>query len=125
MRLVLVDNYSRCILGDTAGFARNFEDWRGALAASAEDAAALSLLAARLLDEYIGEYDWAYEFSGERACEVSIGYLVFRPRNAALPVLEGEWSPEALSFLAETCDYVGFVRCEASPKADGRAEARI
>ena len=58
------------------------------------------------------------------ACEVSIGYLIFRPRSDALPLLEDEWGAETLALLAETCDYVGFVRCEAAPRTNGRVEAR-
>jgi hypothetical protein len=124
MRLVLVDNYSRCILGDTAGFASGLADWRGAVATGADDDAGLSLLAARLLDEHIGEYEWTYEFSRDKTCEVSIGYLIFRPRSDALPLLEDAWGAETLALLAETCDYVGFVRCEAAPGTSGRVEAR-
>jgi hypothetical protein len=123
MRLILVDNYSRCILGDTAGFAAGVGDWIAAIR-DGIDAERLSLLAARLLDEQIGERDWIYEFSGERACEVSIGYLIYSPRSSALPLVDDESGPESLALLAEICDYVGFVRCEAAPKINAPWEAR-
>ena len=84
MRLVLVDNYCRWIVGDTAVFAADSEEWRTAVSVYNGEPQRLGLLAARLLDEQIGEVGWSYHFSKDPTPCFPVGYLVYRVKRAQM-----------------------------------------
>jgi hypothetical protein len=126
MRLILVDNFSRWIVGDTTGFAADNEEWRKASSDEPGEARSLCLLAARLLDEHIGESGWDYQFSSDASVEASVGYLVYRVEDdQPIPVIWDGEDREAFGAAMRNCAYLGFVRWDAcvsgkiAPRASG------
>lgn len=99
-RLILIDNNSGYIFGDTADFA----DGRADLT---------PVEAARLLDEkVVGEFGREYrEHSGSPSSTVT-GYLVYRADingSEAVPVVQDGQDQEMIDAVMEQCEFVCFV----------------
>ncbi len=68
MRLILIDKTSGLIFGDTANYLMaRLSDWRENNSDDDSDAQRLAILAARLLDESIGEHGNEYRILQRRA----------------------------------------------------------
>jgi hypothetical protein len=115
MRLILIDGGSGFIFGDTANYRlgrldewieNNFDD-RG-------DTERLSLLAARLLDDSIGEHGRDYAFINYDPCDTRAGYLIHCADidGADIPpiVTDGQ-NQETIDTVKRDCRFEGFVEC--------------
>ena len=113
MRLILIDNGSGCISGDTADYLADSDEWSDV--ADERDAVRLSLLAARLLDQSIGGVSQAYSFLGHDPRDTSMGYHVYQADVAAeaVPVVWDGQDQAIIDAVSENCSYIGFVRCDA------------
>jgi hypothetical protein len=107
MRLVLVEHGGERVFGDSAVFAARSPEWAENTFQRA-GIAKLSVIAARLLDESDGRFQWNYEFApfgpGERG-----GYDVFLCAEDL-----DEAPPHCLQEFSNVlcrCFYMGFVYC--------------
>jgi hypothetical protein len=79
MRLILIDNHSRLIFGDTANYRLGgLDEWRKSNSDDNSDIERLSLLAARLLDDSSGEHGREYEFINYDPRDTRTGYFIYR-----------------------------------------------
>lgn len=110
MRMILIDSNSGYIFGDTADFADGNQEWNDATTGNANDGEALALLAARLLDESIGEYGREYSIGYRR--DGHDGYAVYRADidgREAIPVVTDGQSADQISAVEANCREVCFV----------------
>jgi hypothetical protein len=118
MRLILIDNNSGLIFGDTANcLLARLNDWRENNSDINSDAARLSLLAARLLDDSIGEHGREYEFFNHDAGDIVSGYLIYRADfngSEVLPVVTDGKNQETIVAVQRDCRLEGFVECRRS-----------
>jgi hypothetical protein len=116
MRLILIDNNSGYVFGDTAVFLAGSPEWRDDVSAADYEIEPLALLAARLLDESAGRPGRAYPFVDCDPIDTSTGYHVYRADaegHEAVPLVYDGQNQAVIDAVAADCRYVGFVRCEA------------
>lgn len=105
-RYILIDSDSGYIWGDTADFATDRQgEFDGAIC-----------IAARLLDESLGEHGRAYIDSWRRPDGAS-GYFVYRADvngSEAVPVVQDGQDQETIEAVERDCEYVGFVQYESA-----------
>ena len=115
MRLILIDNNSGLIFGDTANYLlARLNDWRENNSDNNSDTARLSLMAARLLDDTIGEHGREYGFINYDPCDTRTGYLIYRADidgSDALPVVTDGQKQEMIHSVKSACRLEGFVEC--------------
>lgn len=117
MRLILIDNNTGFIIGDTASFLAGSGEWSEDVTGNDQDVEALSLLAARLLDESIGEYGRAYSLVDDAPRGTSTGYHIYRADESdseSLPLVSDGEDQETIDAVRTKCRHLGFVRWEAS-----------
>lgn len=113
MRLILIDNSSGNIFGDTAAMPRDhvidgssIHEWG--------DALMTPVLAARWLDEaIIGHRGRKYE-NVLRLASTETGYRVYRADidgSEAVPVFEDGTDLDAITTVERDCEWIGCVRC--------------
>jgi len=115
MRLILIDNHSGFIFGDTANHRLGrLDEWAGANSDDIGDTERLSLLAARLLDDSFGEHGREYAFIVRDPSDAGTGYLIYRADIGSLetlPIVTDGRSREAIGAVARDCRFEGFVEC--------------
>ena len=115
MRLILIDNNSGFIFGDTANHRLGrLDDWIDNNSDDIGDTARLSLLAARLLDDSIGEHGREYAFIARDPSDAGTGYLIFRAdidNSEILPIVTDGRDRETIGAVARGCRFEGFVEC--------------
>ncbi|MEK4031613.1 hypothetical protein WOC76_21465 [Methylocystis sp. IM3] len=112
MRLILMDNNSGYICGDTAVYLAGSPEWRDN-AESRREAETLSLLASRLLDEGNGVHGRSYEFMGANPHVTSSGYHIYRADVSGvdvIPIVRNGRDGAIINAVAANCHYIGFVR---------------
>jgi hypothetical protein len=117
MRLILIDNGSGFIFGDTAEYLAGQSGWKDDASGDDQDLEPLALLAARLLDESIGEFGREYVFIAHNPRDTSTGYHIYRADEQGrqtLPLVDDGQDQTMIEFVMENCPYLGFVRCEAT-----------
>jgi hypothetical protein len=117
MRLILIDNRSGYVFGDTADYLAGSSEWRDDVSGNDRDIEPLALRAARLLDESIGEFGREYVFIGHNPGDSSTGYHIYRADidgSEAVPIVFDGEDRSAIESVTKNCNYVGFVRCEAT-----------
>lgn len=109
MRLILIDNNSGYIWGDTADLPGLSQDaisgvpWREAAEA-----------AARALDASNGEHDRSYEVMERNPRDTSTGYHVYRADvrgSDQLPTVWDGQDREVIEAVERDCEYFAYVRC--------------
>jgi hypothetical protein len=120
MRLILIDNNSGLIFGDTANYLlARLNDWRENNSDNNSDTARLSLMAARLLDDTIGEHGREYGFINYDPRDTRTGYLLYRADidgADALPVVTDGQKQEMIHSVRSACRLEGFVECRRAPR---------
>jgi hypothetical protein len=115
MRLILIDNYSGFIFGDTANYRLGaLDEWRDNNSNDSSDTERLSLLGARLLDDSIGEHGRSYEFVAYYPPDSSTGYIIYRADvdgSDCLPVVIDGKNQETVEAVERDCRFEGFVEC--------------
>jgi len=115
MCLILIDNHSRLIFGDTANYRLGgLDEWRDSNSDNSSDIERLSLLAARLLDDSIGEHGREYEFINYDPRDPRTGYFIYRADingSDALPVVTDGQNQETIDAVHRDCRFEGFVEC--------------
>jgi len=115
MRLILIDNHSRLIFGDTANYRLGgLDEWRDNNSDNSSDIERLSLLAARLLDDSIGEHGREYEFINYDPHDTRTGYFIYRADingSDALPVVTDGRNQETIDAVERDCRFEKFVEC--------------
>jgi hypothetical protein len=115
MRLILIDNSSGFIFGDTANYLiGRLDEWRDNNSDDNSDTERLSLLAARLLDDSIGEHGREYEFVRYDPLDTRTGYFIYRADidgSEAVPVVTNGKSQETIDAVRRDCRFEGFVEC--------------
>ena len=118
MRLILIDNSSGFIFGDTANSRLGrLDEWIDNNSDAIGDTERLSLLAARLLDDSIGEHGREYEFFNHDARDIVSGYLIYRADfngSEVLPVVTDGKNQETIAAVQRDCRLEGFVECRRS-----------
>ena len=117
IRLILIDNNSGFICGDTAAYLAGRSEWQDDASAANQYVEPLALLACRLLDESIGEFGREYEFVGHDPRDRSSGYHVYRADaegREAVPIVHDGEDQEIIEAVAANCPYIGFVRGETA-----------
>ena len=118
MRLILIDKTSGLIFGDTANYLMaRLSDWRENNSDDDSDAQRLAILAARLLDESIGEHGNEYGFYNEGPRDIPSGYLVYRADfngSDVLPVVTDGKSKHMIAAVQRDCRLEGVVECRRS-----------
>jgi hypothetical protein len=102
MRIILIDNNSGYIFGDSADFAA------GVQIESCEQAA-------QLLDESIGEHGRTYTHSSRADGSDRTGYHCYRADidgSEAVALVQDGQDQETIDNVVSSCKYVGFVACE-------------
>ena len=115
MRLILIDSSSGFIFGDTANYLiGGLDEWRDQNSDNDGDIERLSLLAADLLDDCIGEHGREYGFVRYEPRETRTGYLIYRADingSDALPVVTDGKNQETIDAVHRDCRFEGFVEC--------------
>jgi hypothetical protein len=115
MRLILIDKTSGLIFGDTANYLlARLDEWRESNSDNSGDAARLSLLAVRLLDDSIGGHGNEYGFFKDGPREVLSGYLIYRADingSDVLPVVTDGKNENMIAAVQRDCRLEGFVEC--------------
>jgi hypothetical protein len=116
-RLILIDNNSGYIFGDTADFAAGSAEWRDNNSGNASDQEGLALLAARLLDQSIGESGRGYKFLSNDPRDTRTGYRVYRSdvrgSDQVGNITDGQ-DQEMVDAVERDCDFIGFVEIVAA-----------
>ena len=120
VRLILIDNNSGLVFGDTANYLlASLNDWRENNSNNNSDTARMSLIAARLLDETIGEHGREYGFVNCDPRETRTGYLIYRADidgSDAVPVVTDGQNRELIHSVRSACRLEGFVECRRAPR---------
>jgi hypothetical protein len=115
MRLILIDSSSGFIFGDTANSRLGrLDEWIDNNSDAIGDTERLSLLAARLLDDSIGEHGREYEFVRYEPPDTRTGYFIYRADingSDALPVVTDGQNQETIDAVHRDCRFEGFVEC--------------
>lgn len=116
MRLILIDNHSGFIFGDTANYRLGrLEEWRDNNSDSNSEIRSLSVLAARLVDDSIGERGREYEFVTYDPGDARTGYFIYRAdvdgSEEAAPVVADGQKQETIDAVRRDCRFEGFVEC--------------
>ena len=115
VRLILIDNNSGLIIADAANYRLgNLDEWRDNNSDNDSDIERVSLLAARLLDDSIGEHGCEYEFISYDPSDTRTGCLIYRADidgSEALPVVVEERNQETIDAVKRYCRLKGFVEC--------------
>jgi hypothetical protein len=110
MRLILIDNHSGYIFGDTADMPGLRQD--DVMAPVSLDDALVA--AARALDASIGVHGRTYSVTGRGPRDTSTGYHVYRSDvggSDQLPSIFDGQDAETVAAVERTCEYYGYVRC--------------
>lgn len=114
MRIILVDNHSGYIFGDSAQFAPRGEEPRNILAA------------ARMLDESLNEFGRLYVEQPRSNISGRSGYLCYRSDiggSDQMPNVTDGQDPELIAICERDCKYLGFVETLANEDIDPQIEA--
>ncbi|MGA8169819.1 MAG: hypothetical protein WB816_03120 [Methylocystis sp.] len=115
MRLILIDDISGFIFGDTANYRLGrLDEWIDNNSDNDGDTERLSLLAARLLDDSIGEHGREYQFVDHDLDHAGAGYSVYRANIDGLdspPIVIDGRNREAIDAVRRDCRLEGFVEC--------------
>lgn len=114
MRLILIDNNSGYINGDTADLPQyTLAGAEFPMTQSDLQLPADAILAARWMDEGMWlEFGRSYEFLSRAPHDTSTGYLVYRADvggSDAIPVVQDGTNQETINAVERDCEFLGYV----------------
>lgn len=114
MRLILIDNGSGLIFGDTADLPRHvFAGNEFPVTQTDFTRPRDAVYAARWLDEaVIGEFGRGYEFMAHAPRDTGTGYRVYRADvdgSDAVPVVQDGQDRDTIEAVERDCEFIGYV----------------
>lgn len=114
MRMILIENNSGFIFGDTADLPRHtFAGDESPITQSDLAASRDAVHAARWLDEaVVGEFGRGYEFMAHAPRDTGTGYRVYRADvdgSDAVPVVQDGQDRGTIEAVERDCEFIGYV----------------